>query len=191
VKPCVVPTDRIASVLSPLASDSVATIVGFSELSPEGNLYNSAAILCGGAIAGLYRKNHPAIRRSVYQAGTEAPVFQVGEFIFGVVICYDSNFPALATRMAAQGARAIFVPTNNGLPRTTSAADVAAAARACDVARAAENGIWVIRADVAGAIGDLVSAGSSRVVRPDGSIMLEAREFSEELLVVDIEPAAG
>ena len=188
---CAVPTACIASVLSPLASNTVTTIVGFSELSPEGRLYNSAAVLCDGAIAGVYRKNYPAIRRSVYQAGTEASVFRLGGFIFGVIICYDSNFPALAARLAAQGARALFVPTNNGLPRTTRPADIVAAARACDVARAAENGVWVVRADVAGCAGELVSAGSSRVVRPDGSIQLEAREFTEDLLVVDIEPAAA
>jgi predicted amidohydrolase len=169
-----------------LASKTVTTIVGFTELSSDGALFNSAAVFQDGAIAGVYRKNHPAIKRSVYQAGTEAPVFHVGNITFGIAICYDSTFPTLIARVAAQGARVVFVPTNNALPRLRRTTDVVAEARACDIARATENGIWVVRADVAGVIGELSSLGSSRIVSPDGSIVMEAQELAEDLLVADV-----
>ena len=58
-------TDMLRHALLPLASDSVTSIVGFSELERDGRIYNSAAIFHRGEIAGLYRKLHPAIRRSV------------------------------------------------------------------------------------------------------------------------------
>lgn len=107
---------RLGAVLAPLASSKVTTIVGFSEISAAGALYNAAAVFHRGAVIGVYRKLHPAIRRSVYQAGDRTPVFRVGGLTFGILLCNDSNFPEPARRMAAQGATALFVPSNNGLP---------------------------------------------------------------------------
>jgi predicted amidohydrolase len=54
----------------------------------------------------------------VYEAGRDVPVFQVGGLTFGIVICNDSNYGEPARLMAARGATALFVPTNNGLPPT-------------------------------------------------------------------------
>jgi 5-aminopentanamidase len=57
--------------LAVLASHKVTTILGFTEIDRAGRLYNSAVVLHQGAVAGLYRKLHPAINKSVYQAGSE------------------------------------------------------------------------------------------------------------------------
>ena len=59
---------QLSATLAPLASDTVTTILGFTEIS-AGQLYNSAAVFHQGAVAGLYRKLHPAIRKSIYRAG--------------------------------------------------------------------------------------------------------------------------
>jgi predicted amidohydrolase len=177
---------RIDSTLAPLASDTVTTIVGFTELA-GGRLYNSAAVFQRGEVVGLYRKLYPAIRRSVYSAGQEVPVFRVGELTFGIGICNDSNYREPARLMAAQGATALFVPTNNGLPPKKAGADLVAQARKCDIARAIENSMWVIRADVAGDAGGLVSYGSSEIVDPDGNVAQSARLMSEDLVIADID----
>lgn len=177
---------EVGGVLEPLASDRVTCIVGLSELAADGRLYNSAAVFHRGDVVGVYRKNHPAIRRSRYHAGTDAPVFSIGSLTFGILLCYDSTFPDLAARMASQGATVIFVPTNNGLPHSRHSGEVAALSRACDVARAVENGVWIVRADVAGRAGELSSLGSSAIVAPDGTVLAEAHEGCEELLVVEI-----
>jgi|SRR5579871_716468 len=84
---------QLARDLTPLTSDSVTSIIGFTELADNGRLYNAAAVFHRGRVAGLYRKLHPAIRWSVYSAGSATPVFQVGELTFGIVICHDSTFP--------------------------------------------------------------------------------------------------
>lgn len=57
------------AVLAPLASDMVTTIVGFTEIDRRGRLYNAAAVYHKGAVAGVYRKVHPAINRSVPHFG--------------------------------------------------------------------------------------------------------------------------
>ena len=179
-----VESGRLAAVLEPLASDAVTTIVGFTEISGD-RLYNSAAVFHRGAVAGVYRKLHPAIRRSVYHAGDESPVFSVGGLTFGIVICYDSTFPGPARTMAARGATALFIPSNNGLP--PEKADVVADSRTADIARATENGLWVIRADTAGREGGRVSYGSSGIVAPDGTVARSARRLAEDLVVAEID----
>jgi predicted amidohydrolase len=176
-------------VLAPLASATVTTIVGFTEVDRRGRLYNAAAVFHRGSVAGVYRKLHPAIRRSVYAAGDAMPVFTAGGLTFGILVCRDSNFAEPARRMAAQGAAALFVPTNNGLPPAKGGPEIVAEARRADVARATENGVWVIRADVAGRAADLVSHGSSGIVAPDGRVLATARRLRPDLVVADIETA--
>jgi predicted amidohydrolase len=181
-----VESGQLRAALAPLASDTVTTILGFTEIS-AGQLYNSAAVFHQGAVAGVYRKLHPAIRKSIYRAGDRMPVFTVGDLTFGIVICYDSNFSEPARAMASQGATALFVPTNNGLP--LEKADVVDDARKADIARARENCVWVIRADVAGRLADRVAYGSSGIVDPEGTVLQSAQRLTEDLLVADLETA--
>jgi predicted amidohydrolase len=177
---------QLDSALSLIASDSVTTIIGFTELVADGELYNSAAVFHRGAILGVYRKVHPAINGSVYQSGSEVRVFKVGDLTFGIIICYDSNDPDLARRLAHQGAKALFIPTNNGLPLKGTYAELVSEARKVDIANAVDNRLWIIRSDVAGRTDELMSVGSSAIVDPEGEIVVAARELSEDLLVADI-----
>jgi predicted amidohydrolase len=177
---------QLDEVLMPLASNTVTSIVGFTELADDNQLYNAAAVFDRGRVSGLYRKLHPAIRRSVYSPGSATPVFRVGELTFGIVICYDSTFSEPARAMAAQGARALFIPTNNGLPNNRAYAELVQEARVSDLTRAVENRVWVIRADVAGANRDLTSHGSSVIVDPNGEVIREANPQTTDLLVADV-----
>lgn len=184
---------ELDALLAPLASDRVATIVGFTEIAADGRLFNSAAVWHRGAVAGIQRKLHPAINRSVYAAGSETPVFTVGGLTFGIVICRDSNFPEPARAMAAQDATTLFVPTNNGLPPSRTGPGVVTDARNADLARARENGVCVVRADVAGRSAGLVAYGSSAIVRRDGTVLQSARPLEPELIVatIDVTEADG
>ena len=192
-RPAVVAVDveagRLDALLAPLASDRVATILGFTEIARGGRLYNSAAVFHRGSVAGIYRKLHPAIHRSVYEAGDEMPVFTVGALTFGIVICRDSTFPEPARTMASRGAAALFVPTNNGMPPSKGGPELVAEACNGDVARAVENGISVVRADVAGRAGELVSYGSSGIVDHRGVVVRTARPLVAGLVVADIQTA--
>jgi predicted amidohydrolase len=180
---------ELHALLAPLANDRVTTILGFTERGPNGQLYNSAAVFHKGSVVGIYRKLHPAIRRSVYAAGDKTPVFTVGGLTFGILICRDSNDPELARIMASQGAAALFVPTNNGLPPTKAGPELVAQTRNVDIARATENGVSVIRADVSGCTESLVSYGSSGIVDPDGRVLQSARQLGPDLLVAEVETA--
>jgi 5-aminopentanamidase len=175
---------QLAALLTPLASRSVAVIVGFTEKADPEKLYNSAAVFRDGRIVGIYRKRHPAIRRSVYSAGDESVIFTFGLLSFGIMICNDSNYPELAADMVARGAKAIFVPTNNGL--RPERADVVALSRAVDIARARDNRVMIVRADVAGRTADRVSFGSSAIVDAHGTVLRTGAPLSEDILVAEI-----
>jgi len=180
---------QLDTVLAPLASDTVTTIVGFTEIAAAGVLYNSAAVFRRGSVLGVYRKLHPAIRKSIYRSGERIPVFTVGGLTFGIVICNDSNYAEPARVIASQGATAVFIPSNNGL--RPERADVVAQARMVDIARATENNVWVVRADVAGRSAERISYGSSCIVSPDGAVRQVARPFTEDLLIADIAATSG
>jgi 5-aminopentanamidase len=96
----------------------------------------------------------------VYSAGDQSPVFTVGHLSFGIMICNDSNYSELATDMVARGANAIFLPSNNSLPPQW--ATVVALSRAVDIALAKNNGVMIVRADVAGQTRQLLSTLAER-----------------------------
>lgn len=178
---------QLQKVLAPIASNTVTTIVGFTEITKSGRLYNSAAVFQRGVVTGLYRKLHPALRKSKYHAGSRIPVFQVGDLTFGVLLCNDSNFPELARTMVEKGAAVLFVPSNNGLP--PGKADVVNETREVDMTLALKNQVAVIRADVAGRASGLVSYGSSAIVDSNGLVVQSARRLAEDLLVVELAAA--
>jgi 5-aminopentanamidase len=177
---------QLQTVLEPLASDSVTTILGFTEIDHGGRLYNSAAVFHKGSILGIYRKLYPAINKSVYEAGDKIPVFTIGDLTVGILICLDSNYYEPARIMAAKGATALFIPTNNGLPATKGGPEMVNQARNVDIARAIENSVYVIRADVAGQTESLISYGSSGIVDRNGLVLQSARQLEPDLIVADI-----
>jgi predicted amidohydrolase len=178
---------QLGEVLAPLASDTVATIVGFTEIDRMGCLFNSAAVLSRGTVVGVYRKLYPAINHSVYHAGDAMPVFTVAGLTFGIIICLDSRYPEPARIMAGRGATALFVPSNNGLPPGKGGPGLAAEARNVDIAHAIENSVSVIRADVVGRAAGLTAYGSSGIVDPDGRVLASA--MGGDLVIAQIETA--
>ena len=101
------------------------------------------------------------------------------------MICNDSNYPEVARAIAAQGAAAMFIPTNNSLP--LEKADAVAQARKVDIATARDNTKSIIRADVAGSAAGRVSYGSSCIVDSNGTVLLAGRPLTEDLLVAEID----
>jgi predicted amidohydrolase len=89
-------------------------IGGFCEHGDDGLLYNSAAVVDGSGVVGVYRKLHLWDREKlVFEPGSiQPPVFDTPQGQIGVIICYDLEFPELARILALAGAELIAVPTN-------------------------------------------------------------------------------
>jgi predicted amidohydrolase len=177
----------LEAIVAPLASATVTTIVGFTEVDDAGQLYNAAAVCQRGAVVGRYRKRHPAIRTSRYAAGTEAPLFTVDALTFGILICRDSLDADLARGMVQRGAAALLVPTNNAMPASRGGSELVTEARELDGRRATELGAHVIRADVVGETRHLVSHGASAIVDRSGSLLSAPQPGCADLLVANID----
>jgi predicted amidohydrolase len=176
----------LALALRPLASRSVALIIGFTERDPSGRYYNAAAVYFGGAVVGIYRKRHPAFRRSRYSPGTEAPVFDVNGAVVGVLICRDSTDARLAATLVERGAQVLCIPTNNAMPHDRSGPHLVDEVRALDSRHAMTLGVPVIRADVVGETRGLASAGASMITQPSAMQLGAVGAVHGELVVATI-----
>ena len=96
------------------ARGSAVVVGGFCEQGDDGRLYNSAAVVDGSGVLGVYRKTHLWDREKLFfQPGAEPPrVFDTPAGRIGVLVCYDLEFPELTRLLALAGAELIAVPTN-------------------------------------------------------------------------------
>lgn len=78
------------------------------------------------------------------------------------------------------------MPTNNGMPLEKGGRELIAEARNVDIDRATENGTSVVRADVAGRVGELVSFGSLGIVDGAGTMLASSRPLEADLLVAEV-----
>jgi predicted amidohydrolase len=96
------------------ARGSAVIIAGFCEQGDDGLLYNSAAVVDGSGVMGVYRKVHLWDREKLFfQPGGDPPrVFDTSHGRVGVLVCYDVEFPEMTRMLALNGADLIAVPTN-------------------------------------------------------------------------------
>ena len=95
------------------ARGPAVVVGGFCEQGDDGLLYNSAAVVDGSGVLGVYRKTHLWDREKLFfQPGAQAPrVFDTPAGRIGVLVCYDLEFPELTRLLALAGAELIVVPT--------------------------------------------------------------------------------
>jgi len=177
---------ELNALLAPLTSERVTTLIGFTERGEQNRLYNSVALFHRGEVIGIQRKRNPAINKSVYSPGEENRVFTIGQWKLGILICRDSTFAELARELVEQGAEALFVPTNNGMPASRGGRELVAASRGVDVALARDHSVSVIRADVVGVTPNLMSHGSSGIVDRAGDIIGVVDPLTTGLIVAEI-----
>ncbi len=111
----IAPDHDIFREWSALAAAGPAVVIGgFCEPSPDGGVYNSAAVVDGSGVLAVYRKLHLwDTEKDVFTAGsTDPPVVDTAFGRIGVIICYDLEFPELTRAMALRGADLLAVPTN-------------------------------------------------------------------------------
>lgn len=164
------------------ATRRVAIITGFAERQGA-DLYNSAiAIGADGEIAGHHHKVFlfGAKEKQTFRAGTEFPVFKLAGRSCGLAICYDIEFPEVSRDMKRGGAEIIFVPTANMEPYFEVPTTLVRA-------RALENGVAIVYANMCGAERDQRYTGLSGVVLPDGKDLARA-SHDQCILICDLEP---
>jgi predicted amidohydrolase len=93
---------------------SGVVVGGFAELGDDGLVYNSAAVVDGTGILGVYRKIHLwNTEKHYFQPGSvEPPVIDTPVGRLGIAICFDLEFPEMPRSLALRGADLLVVPTN-------------------------------------------------------------------------------
>jgi predicted amidohydrolase len=108
-------TDKLFDEWAAAAVRGDAVVIGgFCERGDDGRIYNSAAVVDGTGVIGVYRKVHLWDREKLsFTAGSDPPrVFDTTAGRIGVLVCYDLEFPEMSRTLALAGAELIAVPTN-------------------------------------------------------------------------------
>ena len=152
-------------------------VAGLSERTPKA-IYNVAVVIDpDGNLITKYRKVQlylPA-GEGVFDHGSELVTFPLGDFTFGLMICYDIRFPEIARSLALKGADILLIPTAWPFPRVEHW-------QLLTRVRAIENQCYLIGANRVGRDGETYLSGNSRIVDPHGVIISSASEDQEEII---------
>lgn len=177
--------ERIAQLAGIAKSSGIAILAGFAERDGP-LLRNSAVYVDGESRPVVYRKSNlygPYEHDLFAQAGPETVIVERGGLRFGILICYDVEFPENVRRLAVAGVDAVLVPT--ALPADDEAAFIA---RKLVPVRAFENRVHVLYADHCGGDDRFSYAGLSVIAAPDGALLAQANATDEALLVAECVP---
>ena len=173
-----------AARISQIAKTAGTAIVyGFGEAA-GGVTYNAAQCIgpSGTALA-IHRKTvlPPGFEASYLAEGRGLTLFTLNGITFGLLICYEVEFPEAVRACARAGAQAVLVPTalGKGWP---------VVARTVVPARAFENGIYVLYANHAGQEGGVDYLGASCIIGPDGADISRA-SGRDQVIFAELDPA--
>ena len=183
--------DGARAALDELASQTrgLVALVGFPERADD--VYNSAAVLADGRVAGIYRKIHlPNYgvfdEQRYFQSGSEPALFELDGVRIGITICEDIWEPGPpATAEALAGAEVIVnlsaspYHAGKGLERERML-----------VQRARDSLVAVAFCNLLGGQDELVFDGHSVVIDQDGEIVARAPQFEEALVTCAVDPGA-
>lgn len=146
----------------------VAVVVGLIE-NDGGQFYNTTVFITPDGIALRYRKTHLWVTEpGLVLPGDRYATVEWRGVRIGLLICYDTEFPETARAVAELGAQLILVTDGNMEP-------YGHVHRTSITARAQENQVFAAVVNRVGSGDDeMVFAGGSAVVGPDGQLLLEA-----------------
>ena len=167
-------------------TDGIAAAVGYVDADTD--IYNAAAFISNGEIIGSYRKmylpNYGVFDEARYfKPGSECPVYELNGAAIGVNICEDI-WHAVGPAVVQRAAGAELIVNINGSPFH---AGKRAFREKMLATRAADNGVFVAYVNLVGGQDELVFDGASAVFAPDGEIIAAAGQFTEEILVADLD----
>jgi NAD+ synthase (glutamine-hydrolysing) len=167
----------------------LTAIIGF--VDRDHDIYNAAAIIHEGQLYGTYHKhylpNYGVFDENRYfQAGRKAPIFLINGVHVGINICEDVWYPTGPMTLQAHAGAEVIININ-GSPYYAGKGIFREEMLAT---RAADNGVIVVYLNMVGGQDELVFDGDSMVFNEQGALIARAREFAEEMLLVDLDTAS-
>ncbi len=165
----------------------ITAVVGFADLEGE-EIYNAAAVVHDGRLAGVYHKQHlPNYgvfdEFRYFRSGAESPVYTVAGVGVGVNVCEDIWYTGDPTRAQAFGGAQVIININ-GSPYHAGKRRFREQMLAT---RASDYGVFVCYTNQVGGQDELVFDGGSMVLNAAGELVARAAMFEEELLVCDLD----
>ena len=167
--------------------EGIVALIGFAERS-GGGLHNAAAALADGELRAVYRKmllpNYGVFdERRYFEPGDSAGLIEIGGVRVGLTICEDIWFPGPPASSEAVAGASLIVnlsasPYHRGKP---------AEREKMVRGRALETRSAFALCNAVGGQDELVFDGHSVVVDASGETVARAAQFSEELLVCELE----
>jgi len=167
--------------------EGVLAAIGFVDL--DADIYNSCALVSGGEVLHRYHKrylpNYGVFDENRYfREGAGATLVRVGGDLVGVSVCEDIWYPGGPAReQALAGAGVLLNISASPYHRLKGASRE----RMLSV-RASDYGCYVVFCNLVGGQDELVFDGRSAVFDPEGTLIARARQFGEDLLVVEVHP---
>jgi NAD+ synthase (glutamine-hydrolysing) len=166
---------------------ATAAVVGFPEADRD--LYNAAAVVAHGAVQGVYRKhllpNYAVFDEQRYFEpwDVDGPLFVIGGVRVGVTVCEDAWSPSgpILTQAAAGAELIVNINASPYYAGRLRERETMLATRAADAA------VPILYVNLVGGQDELVFDGASMLVDESGELVARARQFTEDLLVVDVD----
>lgn len=164
---------------------SIVLVCGVCEREGDSIFNTQVVIAPAGEMVVKYRKTHlfslsPFSESECFTAGKELTTHRIGDFIFGLSICYDFRFPELYRVLAIhKQANVLLNSSAHPFPRLDHL-------RAVVLARAIENQSYFVLANRVGTDGNLTFCGNSVIIDPYGVVIAAASAEREELITADI-----
>jgi NAD+ synthase (glutamine-hydrolysing) len=179
-----------AALLEVAAACSDVVILVGAPLVEDSAVYNAAVVLAGGKIVGSHRKiwlpNYAVFdEKRYFTPGDRVAVLEVRGVRLGVNICEDIWGECGPTETAAVAGDAHIVINLSMSPYHLGKGKEREAMLS---RRAHDAQTYVCYVNGVGGQDELVFDGQSLVFDPRGQLVARARQFEEELLVVDIDP---
>ncbi len=168
------------------AARGLTAVVGF--IDKRDDVFNAAAVLHDGVLAGVYHKqylpNYGVFDENRYfQAGTETPVFTVGDTTFAVNICEDIWYPTGPTTTQALAGAELIVSIN----ASPYHAGKARFREQMVATRASDDLVYVAFVNTVGGQDELVFDGTSLIVDERGAMVTRGRQFREDFVTADLD----
>ncbi|MGH9223278.1 MAG: NAD+ synthase, partial [Acidimicrobiales bacterium] len=170
-----------------LRTGKCAAVVGYVDARRD--LYNAAAVCAFGSVQGTYRKrllpNYSVFDEQRYFApARQAPgLFVIGGVRVGVTICEDVWAPGGPMSEQAAGGAELVV----NLSASPYYAGRLAERERMLATRAADASCDLVYVNAVGGQDELVFDGASLAVDATGAVVARARQFEEQVMVVDLD----
>ena len=160
-------------------ANHIYAIVGTPHES-EGVIYNTAVVFDpNGKEIERYAKMQLVGGDDWAEPGNVLSVFKIDGIPCSIIICHDERYPELVRLPVLAGARLVFYISSESNIKAESKIEPY---RAQICARAVENNIFIVQSNSPA----MLSHGQSRIIAPDGNIIVEATMFKEEFITATL-----